>query len=338
MRSNRWIAGFAVVVAGVLATWLALPVATSGVLLNGNRWVREGLAKKLDAARARRDKIVLLGGSNVLFSLSARRLDETHGLPAVNLGQHAGLGRRYILAYGAAAVQPGDVVVLSLEYPLWESEKSRDTRNYYVLAHDTAYLYRQRPTDLLEFLAGVRVAEWRRLLAARGRPLDAAPPPGYQVATIDAWGDETANRPDAATPAVKSAAANEAMRPPMILDHRAIADVARFRDRLSARGVRLVVTFPGMFRKHFAWDSNRRFYAELVSSLGGAGIPMAGSPDESPFDEDCLFDSKYHTVRPCTISRTDRLAQQLRTLRIVPASNRHADAGRSDGATAGSGR
>ena len=318
-RPSTWIAGFVAAVLGVIATWLVLPLATSGVLLNGNRWVREGLARKIDAARARRDKVVLLGGSNVLFGLSARRLDEHHGVPAINLGQHAGLGRRYILAYGLSATQPGDVVVLSLEYPLWESEKSRDTRNYYVLAHDVGYLYRQRPSDVIEFLAGVRLDEWRTLLAARGRAPDSAPPPGYRIANIDAWGDETSNRPEAATPDVKAAAVNEPLRPPMMLDHRAILDVAGFRDRLSAQGARLVVTFPGMFRTHFAWDSNRRFYADLLAALRDAGITVAGVPEDSPFDLDCLYDSKYHTIRPCTYARTDRLAQHLRTLDVLPA-------------------
>jgi hypothetical protein len=321
---TTWIGGFATTAGIVIAVWLLLPLATRGVQLNGNRWVHEGLRLKIDASRARKDEVLLLGGSNVLFGLSARRLEEGHGIHAFNLGQHAGLGRRYILSYGASAVQAGDIVVLSLEYPLWETEKSRDTRNYYVLAHDSAYLYHQRPLDLLEFVAGVRFEEWRTLLAARGHALDHAPPPGYQIANMDGWGDETSNRPDAATPVVKAAALREPMRGPFVLDRRAIRDVRAFGERLSSNGARLVVTFPGVLRRYFAWDDNREFYGELVAQLRAQNIAIAGAPEDSPFDENCLFDSKYHTIHPCTVARTDRLARQLRDLGVLPrALQRH---------------
>jgi hypothetical protein len=313
------IAGFGGVVALVLSVWLLLPLVTRGASLEGNRWVREGLALKLTAARARPRKVVLLGGSNVLFGLSARRLEEAHGIPAVNLGQHAGLGRRYILHYGLSAAQPGDLIVLSLEYALWESEKSRDTRNYYVLAHDSAYLYGLPPHRLVEFLAGVRFVEWRTLLEAR---LGAAPqfPAGYDVATIDAWGDETRNAPERATPAVREAAFREPTRGRFVLDAGAVREVRQFGRQLGERDARLVVTFPPILRRDFAWEVNQGFYGALLTELSRSGLAVAGRPEDSPFDGDCLFDSRYHVVQPCTHARTDRLADELGEPGVWPAA------------------
>lgn len=306
----------------VLLTWLVLPLATNGARLAGNGWVHGGLTRKLAAARARRDKVVLLGGSNVLFGLSAARLEKALGIPAVNLGQHAGLGRAYILAYGAAAAQPGDTVVLSLEYALWERARSRETRNYYVLAHDIGYLYRQPPLDVIEFLAGVRFVEWTTLLAARAHPWDGMNPPGrYQLSSIDTWGDETANTLAAVTPALRAEVANVPVRSKFVLDARAIGEARDLAVALEAKGARLVVTFPGLLREHVAWEVNREFYGELISQLRAAGLVIAGTPEESAFDTACLFDGIYHPIRPCALERSDRLASQLRALGAVASDS-----------------
>lgn len=309
-KDRSWLAGFACTCAAVLLVWLLLPLATRGAVVEGNRWVREGLARKIAASRARDGKVVLLGGSNVLFGLSARRLEEAHGIPSVNLAQHAGLGRPYILHYALDAVRPGDVVVLVLEYALWETEKSRDTRNYYVLAHDTAYLYHLPPLQLLAFLAGVQPREWLTLLRARHTP-GTRPPGGYDAATLDGWGDETINRPEAVTPAMHAAVTSEPPRGPFVLDPAAVDDVRTFATRLQTRGARLVLGYPALFRRDFAWNVNRPFYAALVTAIDRAGLAAVGRPEDSPFDEPCLFDARYHTTLPCTAANTDRLARQL---------------------------
>jgi hypothetical protein len=211
------------------------------------------------------------------------------------------------------------VIVLSLEYALWEREKSRDVRNYYVLAHDTGYLYSLPTLQLLEFVAGVRLQEWQTLLAARSRRdrEGARPISGYRNETIDDWGDETSNTPEHATSALM--AQTLAASPPrtFVLDQRAIDEVRLFADRVARRGAQVVVTFPGLLRRDFAAERNHTFYMRLLAALHAARLTVAGHPSESPFDEDCLFDSRYHPIRPCTLARTDRLAQQLRGLGLL---------------------
>jgi len=105
--------------------------------------------------------------------------------------------------------------------------------------------------------------------------------------------------------------------PLLVLDPQAIYEVRSFADRVARRGARVVVTFPGLLRRDFAAELNRAFYPRLLAALHAAGLTVAGHPSESPFDEDCLFDSRYHPIRPCTLARTDRLAQQLRGLGLL---------------------
>ena len=42
-------------------------------------------------------KIILAGGSNLAFGIDSKQLEETLGMPVVNLGLHAGLGLHFIL-------------------------------------------------------------------------------------------------------------------------------------------------------------------------------------------------------------------------------------------------
>jgi hypothetical protein len=309
-RPGRWLIAFGVVLATVLTTWLALPMATRGVRLGVNHWLHEGLTRKLAAAAARDRTVLLLGGSGVHFGLSARRLEESHGLPAVNIGQHAGLGRPYILDYGARAAGPGDLVVLALEYNLFGVEPSRSTRNYYVLAHDTDYLYSRPPLQLLEFVASVTASEWRALLTARLKSTGAVwrPGDGYQPDTIDRWGDETGNEQPVPVPP----ALTDRVGGPFHMDDEAIDDLLAFRHRLAAAGARMAVAFPGVLRRHLAVDRNAGFFAALVARLGAEGFVVVGTPTAAVFDADCLYDYAYHPLRACAEARTDRLAAELR--------------------------
>lgn len=310
-RPQSWLAGFFLTVAGVIAVWVALPLATSGARLGVNRWIHEGLTRKLAAAAARDRAVLLLGGSSVHFGMSARRLEARLGRPVVNIGQHAGLGRPYILSYGAKAAKPGDLIVLSLEYNLWGAETSRSTRNYYVLAHDTPYLYSRSPLTLLEFVAGVAWPEWRDLLRAKRDPATAAWPPGagYQPATIDDWGDETGNvHPVSARPPALDDPAGSRFA----IDAAAVDDVVAFRDRVERSGGQVAIAFPGLVRRHFAVEVNRDFYARLVARLAAERFTVLDAPEDVVFDADCLYDYAYHPLRACTEARTDRLADALR--------------------------
>jgi len=66
-------------------------------------------------------RIILIGGSNVSFGIDAELMQRRLGIPVINDGLHAGLGvtpLRELQQY----LQPGDVVILSLEYQLFSSQ------------------------------------------------------------------------------------------------------------------------------------------------------------------------------------------------------------------------
>jgi hypothetical protein len=70
-------------------------------------------------------RIILIGGSNVSFGLDAELMQRSLGIPVINDGLHAGLGivpLRELQEF----IQPGDVIIMSLEYQLFSSQDVMD--------------------------------------------------------------------------------------------------------------------------------------------------------------------------------------------------------------------
>lgn len=61
-------------------------------------------------------KIILAGGSNIMFGLSAKMLEDTFKIPAQNLGLGGALGLKFMLNEALPSVKKGDIVIASTEY------------------------------------------------------------------------------------------------------------------------------------------------------------------------------------------------------------------------------
>lgn len=56
-------------------------------------------------------KIILSGNSNLIFGIDSARIEETIGMPVVNLGMHAGLGNAFLDNIAPYFVKEGDIVI-----------------------------------------------------------------------------------------------------------------------------------------------------------------------------------------------------------------------------------
>lgn len=82
------------------------------------------------------DRILLCGGSTVLFGLDSERIAKFTSRPVVNLGLHAGMGAPALLGFAAHFARPGDLLVLSMEPDLFmgKVESMRLGNQFMVLA------------------------------------------------------------------------------------------------------------------------------------------------------------------------------------------------------------
>jgi len=61
-------------------------------------------------------KIIFVGGSNLAYGLDSKRIQDSLGIPVVNMGLHAGFGLRFMVNEIKPSVHKGDIVVISPEY------------------------------------------------------------------------------------------------------------------------------------------------------------------------------------------------------------------------------
>ena len=122
----------------------ALSLTLRDVVDDDSKWVGEGLRQKgVIADHTTAPQILLVGGSNVNYGYSAAQIEREFSVPATNLAVHAGLGRRYIFWDCLRHAKRGDLVVLGLEYALYDHLFCDPAERYQVFIYDRTY-YEQR--------------------------------------------------------------------------------------------------------------------------------------------------------------------------------------------------
>jgi hypothetical protein len=71
-------------------------------------------------------RILIVSGSNALLGISAKNIAQTTGVKTINLGSHAGLGGEYILNWAEKFIRKDDIILMPLEYDLYESAGMSD--------------------------------------------------------------------------------------------------------------------------------------------------------------------------------------------------------------------
>ena len=105
-------------------------------------WLKNIYNKKAAYSNSiKKPKIIIIGGSNVLFSINAEEIEKKLKIPVVNAGSNAGLGIIYILDKAQNDfIKPGDTVLLSVEYNLfYEGAQTSDVLFKYILSFDRNY-------------------------------------------------------------------------------------------------------------------------------------------------------------------------------------------------------
>ena len=103
-----------------LLLWLTIVAGQLRQAHPDNMWVKEAYALKLGVAEQYigQKKLLVVGGSASMFGVRSPDLERAFDLPTINLGVNAGLGTYEVPARVDQLIEPGDVVVMPLEYRL----------------------------------------------------------------------------------------------------------------------------------------------------------------------------------------------------------------------------
>jgi len=313
--------------AAMLAAFAALAVlyhAVSGRLLPPSPdigWILELEKRKWGAAEAADSpRILIIGGSEAHYGLSAKIFEAETGLPAINLATHAGLSWRAHVRNTRALIRPGDIVVFSVNYARMIETAPRDL--------EVRYWRRRDPWAVFDY----PVAHWRFFIGGDvlGEILRA---PGE--ARIRGWlrraraitprGDETRNRVEgdrdqSALRAIRKSGGT----PPFDPRSPGLADILLLQDAAQAEGARFYAVFPGQLeRRRYrdeAWQAaNLRPLAELLRE---AGVETLNAPEDALLPIDLMYDTIYHPTdagrRRITRPAAEALAARLAADGVIP--------------------
>ncbi|MEO7934281.1 MAG: hypothetical protein ABIT76_14095 [Chthoniobacterales bacterium] len=212
------------------------------------RWLLDLVQIKADALKKSQNapqRILVVGGSSVLFGVDAVLLQKETGRSSINLGLAANLGALFMLGYAEDSAKSGDLVVLSIEPDLFDSAPAatRDAANFtaslgkrqWMFGGDPGYIT-MSPAETLGSWFSVTTPGLRRIVnytARRGMHL---PLFRYRGKRVDEFGY-----------AVEKVTFEHplASGQPVVAMHPGWKPILRqFRERMQAKGVEVVYRLP----------------------------------------------------------------------------------------------
>jgi hypothetical protein len=255
-------------------------------------------------------RLILVGGSNLLFGIESEQIEARTGYNPVNMGLIAGLRLEYMLREAETAVTEGDLVVLGLEYHHFNAEA--DAAHAQVLMRviwtEPANVRHLSPAHwrllldkgaFQEFGISFRHA-WRNMRSGR-RQRPKLP--------INAYGDLTVHHQARKRPT----GVRQPTIPYRLNVKRVEANLQRlnlFNERCRERGATVVYTFPPVPDIHFEAQEKvaRAFHERLVAS---AEVPVITTQRAMVFPADQFINESYHLYGATVAERTDRLVDAV---------------------------
>ena len=325
------VSGFLVVV----AVWCGLFFASFGLFdAFGDRnvfaWYQ--IKRGAIAARSGSPKIILAGGSNVLYGMRAEDIERELHVPSVNYGTHAALPLDYLIDRWKSALDPGDLLVLSLEWSFLDHDTDEVNAVFagYMLGGDPGYFFemgwRTQAQIILTTPPG-RLLLPLYLSRKENQQMQAVYREWILAYYVNKFGDyfwNDASRSDRAHLEELQAAA---VRKGHSLD-KATADtpfwrtLANFAAWAKKRDITVVFAAPSVLENsEMDGPKSRKFFEAAEAHYRAIGIPVISPQSGNFYPLELMFDSIYHPNADGSRERTKRLILALAP--IVAGRIRH---------------
>lgn len=263
-------------------------------------------------------RIILVGGSNLIFGINSPEIERRTAYHPINMGLNVGDGLGFMLNHVEPRLRPGDIVIVSPEY-----ENFGDFYNglgpflFAEAEHNPSVIRRFTRGNFLEMMnKGFIIAGgiFRYTVQQKGkteRQWIENKSHVFRRAAFNRYGDLVDHYP--LTNRLKEGAAttisvNGRATPETI--SRAIEGLNRFADAAAQRGVRVFYSFPplpvDLFEKQRS--AIQQIERELQKQLR---FPILDTPGEITFPTDHFFDAYYHLTAEGAMKRTARLLDRL---------------------------
>ncbi len=267
-------------------------------------------AAKLDKLRLLKatpsPKIVLVGGSNLAFSIDSQLLGREFGMPVVNMGLAKSVGLEYLIEEVKPYIGRGDIVIMAPEYELFYDlyygsdglivelqYVPQGFKHFVSLGQYKTFARKFGPIMQAKFTGFVRTGSSSRTDEV------------YRRDGFNEYGDLTTHLDK--KPALETHDLFPDQEP---FHHESVATLNDFYSEILAIGARSVLSAPPLLDKEFELHEARivELYERLEKSLS---MPVISNPADYVFGEEAMYDTAYHLLREGRRIRTYQLLDDL---------------------------
>lgn len=257
-------------------------------------------------------RFVFVGGSSCAFSVDCEEFENQYGLAVLNMGIHAGAGRRLQLELGLQCLKKNDVLVLAFETGMWaESEPFKSYplgAKLYVAVTDILQdpigpeLGYGTQVDFLDLRIGSRHFVTRLAKLAAGRPAYR-----YRTSDIKKGGYLVFDRE---WPGLAPAKGLGERR----LSSQSKDFLIRLKGLATKRNFQVVISLPWQLVDEDLEDEQRARNKELVGELSEYFLVLSDPNYGVSSDKNLYSDTNYHLTHEGAKTRCEVLARELTKL------------------------
>lgn len=236
-------------------------------------------------------RLILIGGSNLAFSVNSPELSRELGFPVVNMGLHGGLGLKFMLDRAKPLLRKGDFVVVMPEYEhfVGRFDGNETLLNLFLVTHDTNDLMFIKPLDMLPAILDFK-------------PIIHKPP--YTRDSFNGWGDVVVHL------SMADRKFDPTTKLEQDLDYSTLDYLANFMHECDMKGIRTVYTHPCLMATNYTINSP--IITEIDSALRDRVTVLPGiSLQESVYDDNYFFNNRYHMNSKGRSVRTGKLLKAV---------------------------
>lgn len=264
------------------------------------------------------NKLVIVSGSNSSFGIQCELIHQQEGIPCVNGGVHAALDINYIFYRARSWIQPGDIVLLPLEYHHYVSNgKPGKQMVDYIFSFDLDYLFSIDPISQFQFIFGV---DFTRIIdgyiAKFKSPNEINRSELYK--NRNKYGDITFNKKEDMTveqreQLLKLDPISEVSG--YVSSSHGMTAIKNFVDWCKSNNVTVIATYPNtIYFPAYEQKSQQEYFLSIKKFYEKLDVPIVGSPTGAMYDHSLFFNTIYHPHDQGAKYRTEQLVGLLKPI------------------------
>lgn len=287
-----------------------------GAPIESSRWLYETYTIKNQIAQSiKTPKLAVISGSNAIFGMSCKTIQQQTKVPCFNGGTNGALGTDYLFKRARPWLKPGDIVLLPLEYEFYTYQKiPNDAYLSYVLARDPQHLYSVDFLTQFRFITGVSFERLRLGILAKLHTPELGNA-NYQSKNLNEYGDETSNLKNETT---KEQLTKVSKEQPMTIIKGNIEStygmnmIRDFTYWCQQNNITVLATWPNTIKfEVYSGQSQQAFFQSIEQFYKKLGVPVLGKPEEFMYEKSMIYDTSYHLNDQGVSQRTQQTIKLL---------------------------